>query len=783
MNKFRFSVQIFLIISSLIIPWTVHPVVSIDVLIPPSPYQSIHKSGSTILTVLVVLMELPDDPYHPTHTIQHYEDLFFSTRGNSINQYYQNTSYGKVVLEGDILGWYQAKENLAYYGAGGRLENVDIRQDYLANESRNQAIKKGKDPQNYDLFVVIHSGDGQEYSGNSDDIWSQKWSLHRFGLSSVEYSINHEFVGYVTPSHELGHELYFPDLYDLNFEHIFAGPYCLMGQGSSHYSIWNKYYSRVSRHDSAQFLSAAHRLQVSNFTTDTIATLNPIALAEPEGIMWLELGWNSSGFSKNTYGRGWTVTIRENLDYDKYLPKHGVIIAAIQVGPRTSSQIQVTSGVSPPWNVIDAHPETSENKDDAAFALSDGEIGTYCSGKGWAIQLIEKYENLSYSLRVTNESNIPKVEIVSPYQPISGSYDILINVTSTTSSTISLSEISIDNGPWQACTPVIGSEGTYSFSCNTTGLREGTHLFRARAADNTSIPYIGYSSFILVEVDNTDGKILVVDDDLGRSSEIHVLNALDELGLMGEYEIKHTTSLTDVEITAEKMMEYQYVVWIGNPAITPIRNSHINYNEFKEIKKYLESSSLKFPPRIIFMSNYNIFDFSNQGTNVHDEIDDIFRARSPTNFRAPVYLLRGENFLKNLSPFTLGPTDSIRANRSSDGEVVTLLPGTVPILEDLNPEFSGYGTKGYYVDSGDYKLINFLFQPESTPTTILPQLLNLSLEYLTQPNNSTFPTNTALLPEPSFSTLEIELLIFIGMLILGGIGISIFIKKRKYYSK
>ena len=779
-NKFRFFVQIFLIISSIVIPWTVRPVVSIDVLIPLSPYQSIRKSGSTTLTVLVVLMELPDDPHHPTHTIQHYEDLFFSTRGNSINQYYQNTSYGKVVLEGDILGWYQAKENLSYYGAGGRLDNVDIRQDYLVNESRNQAIKKGKDPENYDLFVVIHSGDGQEYSGNSDDIWSQKWALYRFELSSVEYSINHEFVGYVTPSHELGHELYFPDLYDLDFEHIFAGPYCIMGYGSSHFSIWNKYYSRVSRPDSAQFLSAAHRLQVSNFTTDTIATLNPIALSEPKGIMWLELGWNSLGFSNNTYGRGWTVTIRENLDYDKYLPKHGVIIAAIQVGPRTSSQIQVSSGVSPPWNVIDAHPETSENKDDAAFSLASGDIGTYCSGEGWAVQLVEKYKNLSYSLRVTNESNIPQVEIVSPNQPISGSYDILINVTSTSSSTISLTEISIDNGPWQVCTPVIGSEGTYSFSWDTTGLREGTHLIRARAADNTSIPYIGYSSFILAEVDNTDGTILVVDDDLGRSSEIFVLDALDELGLMGEYEIKSTTSLTDVEITAEEMMKYKYVIWVGNPAITPISNSHINYNEFKEIKQYLESSSLERPPRIIFMSNYNIFDFSNQGTNVHNEIDDIFRARSPTNFRAPVTLLRGRNFLKNLSPFTLGPTDSLRANRSSDGEVVTLLSGTVPILEDKNPEFSGYGTKGYYVDNGEYKLINFLFQPELTPTTILPQLLNLSLDYLAQPNNSTFPTNTASLSEPSSSTIKIELLTFVGILILGGVGISMFIKKRKY---
>ncbi len=758
----------------------IRPVANSDVLISLNSHHSARESDSTTLTVLVILMELPDDPHHPTHTIQHFEDLFFHSGVKSVSQYYQNTSYGEVFLEGEILGWYQAEKNLSYYGAGGRIDNVDIRPDYLANESRNHALEAGKDPESYDFFGVIHSGDGQEYSGNSADIWSHKFDLHRFGLTSVEYSMNHEYISYVTPSHELGHELYFPDLYDLDFKNIFAGSYCLMAYGEGHFSIWNKYYSRVSQPYSAQFLSDAHRLRISNFTNDIITTINPLAITEPTGVMWFELGWDSTGFTHSEHGRGWTVTVREDIDYDRHLPKHGIVIAEIQVGPRSSSQVQVGLDVSPPWNVIDAHPETSENKEDAAFSLVDGDIGTYCSREGWAVQLIEKYENLSYALRVTNENNIPYVEIVSPNQPITGTYDILITVTSTPQSNISLTEISIDHGSWQGCSPVTDSKGTYFFRWNTTEVREGTHLIRVRASDNASIPYIGYSSFITVEVDNTNGTILVVDDDLGRSSEIPVLDALDELGYFGQYEIKQTTSLTNVEITAEKMMEYEYIIWVGNPSITPISNSHINYNEFKEIKQYLESSSPEYPPRIIFMSNYNIFDFSNQGTNVHNEIDDVFRARSPTNFRAPVILLSGRDFLKSLPPFTLGPTDSLFANRSSDGEVVTLLPGTVPILEDKDPEFSGYSTKGYYVDNGEYKLINFLFQPELTPTTILTQLLNLSLDYLAQPNNSTFPTNTASLPNSSSSTIEIELLLIIGILILGGVGISMFIKKRKY---
>lgn len=778
-NKPLVFIPICLIVSCLTVPMVVCP--STHVVASLKQFHSENNVASTTLSVLVVLMELPDDPRYPTHTLQYFEDLFFSTSSMSVSQYFRNATYGKVILEGKILGWFQAKHDLAYYGAGGRLENVDILPDYIVNESRTQALKVGEDPEDYDLFVVIHSGDGQEYSGNSDDLWSHKFDLRRSGLPSVEYSMNHEFVTYDTPSHELGHGLYFPDLYDHanNFKHIFAGPYCLMAYGEGHFSIWNKYYSHISRTDSAQFLNDTHRLQISDFTSDTIVAINPIAIPEPTGIMWLELAWNSSGFDNQELGRGWTVSVRENLDFDRFLPKHGVVIAEIQVGRRTS-QIQTDQlipNVYPPFNVIDAHPETSENKEDAAFSLVNGDIGTYCSGDGWAVQLIERFDNLSYSLRVTNENNIPQLEIIDPNQPLNGEYNVQISATAESPSAISQIEISIDNGPWMECTPDPDLEGTFSFSWNTFESREGTHLIRARAITDDSIPYIGYSPVITVEVDNTAGSILIIDDDLGRSSEINVLSALDELGYFGQYEIMKTTNFTEAEITAEDMMDYETVIWVGNPSITPVSNSHINYNEFKEIKKYLDFSTEENPSHIIFMSNYNIFDFSNQGFSVYSETDDIFRAQSPHNFRAPVTLLQGLSFLEDLPPFILGPTDSVRANRSSDGEVVKLLSGAVPILEDEDPEFQGYGTKGYYVDNGEYKLINFLFQPELVPETVLPQLLNLSLNYLLEPNNSTFTTFTTTPSETVPSTSGIDPLYFFGMLSLGVLSIFVYVRK------
>jgi hypothetical protein len=100
------------------------------------------------------------------------------------------------------------------------------------------------------------------------------------------------------------------------------------------------------------------------------------------------------------------------------------------------------------------------------------------------------------------------------------------------------------------------------------------------------------------------------------------------------------------------------------------------------------------------------------------------------------------------------------------------------ILEDENPEYPGYGTKGYYVDNGEFKLINFLFQPEIVPSTIFPTLLNLSLNFLSQPNNSTFITYSTTQSDSLPSTSGIDLFVSISLL-MAGVFIFTFISKRR----
>ncbi|MFW9855668.1 MAG: immune inhibitor A domain-containing protein [Candidatus Thorarchaeota archaeon] len=766
---------------------TIFPVIQVDTrseIHRLSPKPSLTATISW--TVLVVLMELYDDPHHDTHTVNHYNELFFGNASFSIRQYYYNNSYGTFNLEGDVIGWYTAAEGLSYYGAGNRIPNgQDTRPDELAIEAANKAKEENKNVRDYDFLIVIHSGDGQEFSGNSDDIWSHQWFIQQFeGGPDLPYLMIHEYVNYETPSHEIGHALKFPDLYDWknDFTHEYVGPYGMMAGGAGHFSIWSKYYSHVSWGESPQFMNESYRLQISNVSSDTFVTLNPFGIETPKGIMWIELGWNSSGFANENYGRGWTITNRENLDYDQFLPNQGIIIANTQVYPR--SQVQISDPYYPAFEVIDAHPESSENLDDAAFTLDPklGSIGGFSAsqfGENWAIQIIERYSNLSYWIRVTNSSNVPQVVPIKPLQSLSGISTLWVQANGTQGRSITSVDISIDNGPWLSCNA--SNSSLYSYDWNTKEEREGTHIVRARALDDATIPYRGYSNFIIVDVDNKNGSILVVDDDLGRTSETPVLEALDSLGLRGEYEVIQSSSLSGSAVSSNSLKDYKAILWIGNPAITPLSGSHINYLEFKEIKEYLTQSESKNPPRIMVMCSYTLFDFSFQETAYREEIIEVFRASSPKNFRAPTSRIIGNNFLGDLPMFELGKNDTLRETRGSDGEVADLMFGALPILRDENPEFPNYDIKGYYVDSGVYKLVNYMFQPEMVPKSILRLLLNNTLIFFSFPNNSSFITTSSSSALPKFPLIETGLLISafaLGILCVSYIYFGIIRKKR-----
>jgi immune inhibitor A len=226
--------------------------------------------------VLVLAIDFPDyrtgsitkeetDMWYEDYPKSHFQDMVFGDNGYkgpdgkpyvSMKQYYEQQSGGSYSVEGEIVGWYTADHDAAYYGANyPGPDDSDIRARQLVYEALTKA---GQDPtvdlSEYDAWdrddydgdgvyaepdglidhlMVIHAGVGEEAGGGSlggDAIWSHRSKLStgpvavpggssnsdRFGglLGAWDYTIEPEDGAAGVFTHEFGHDLGLPDEYD-----------------------------------------------------------------------------------------------------------------------------------------------------------------------------------------------------------------------------------------------------------------------------------------------------------------------------------------------------------------------------------------------------------------------------------------------------------------------------------------------------------------------------------------------------------------------------------------
>ncbi|WP_052352910.1 immune inhibitor A domain-containing protein [Neobacillus dielmonensis] len=244
--------------------------------------------------VLVLLIDFPDLPHgqlskdetdmyysgSDAYSHQHYQDMIFGDNGYvgpngktliSMKQFYEQQSGGSYTVDGEVAGWYTAKNSAAYYGAHTENDDNDIDPRALIKEALADAAKDPKvgdlnkydkeDP--YDLdgdgntrepdgiidhLMVIHSGVGEEAGGGKigeDAIWSHSWDLGSLyeipgtksnvnylgsdNLLGLAYTVEPEDGAAGVFAHEFGHNLGLPDEYDT----IYSGA----GEAVSYWSI------------------------------------------------------------------------------------------------------------------------------------------------------------------------------------------------------------------------------------------------------------------------------------------------------------------------------------------------------------------------------------------------------------------------------------------------------------------------------------------------------------------------------------------------------------------
>lgn len=197
-----------------------------------------------VVRVLVIAVAFPD--VKPTLSINRIRQEWFGT----VPAYYHEISLGKLTIQGDVYGWYKLPHPESYYGrdchaindadCSGRNQSWKIANDTIP------LVEKDVNFTNYDYFVFLHSGAGEETSLKPNDIWSVTYlnaTIETNTKNLTRFSIVPELEAQPNVPNgvwcvEFAHDLGVPDLYNTtngpNHGRLILGPWELMDKGS-----WN----------------------------------------------------------------------------------------------------------------------------------------------------------------------------------------------------------------------------------------------------------------------------------------------------------------------------------------------------------------------------------------------------------------------------------------------------------------------------------------------------------------------------------------------------------------
>ena len=267
------------------------------------------------IQVAFILSEFEDQAYQSDHDQDYFEDLAFGET-DSMWDYFDVVSRSQLNVEGTVYGPYTLDGDAADYGT----ENPDFVRDSV--EIADDDI----DFRDYDAVVVVHSGPGEESSGNSDDIWSVHWPSINIETDDNGHVINKisQVPEYETISgennplgvwcHEFGHEIGLPDLYDTDGSSAGIGDWGVMASGSwgnngetpTYMSAWSRY--ALGWVEPIVITGDINNLELKPIETDGDVYLLPIPG-----------NWSNSK-------QYFLLENRQKINYDAYLPGEGLLI-------------------------------------------------------------------------------------------------------------------------------------------------------------------------------------------------------------------------------------------------------------------------------------------------------------------------------------------------------------------------------------------------------------------------------------------------------------------------
>lgn len=197
---------------------------------------------------LTILIQFPDQNGTISRSdVNNYANqIGYNDYGNkqSIRGYFREVSGNKLDYTNNVVGYYTAKNNKAYY------TDPDTRQGIRAQELIKEALSWLNTQQNYDFSGLSTDGNGRVlglnvfYTGEPDTGWakglwphqgrmSQNWCADGVCMSAYQITNMSDALSIGTFIHESGHLIgNWPDLYDYDGSSDgSAGSHCVMGYG------------------------------------------------------------------------------------------------------------------------------------------------------------------------------------------------------------------------------------------------------------------------------------------------------------------------------------------------------------------------------------------------------------------------------------------------------------------------------------------------------------------------------------------------------------------------
>lgn len=193
--------------------------------LPPARAGGLPSTGSP--RILVLLVDFDDYPARPADTPAAIKDRVFASGGTfpyeSLSAYYARSSFGKLKIQGDVLGWYRAgkradvPQTLAGREALIKKALLSFDVDFSRYDNNNDGV--------IDYFAVIWTGPPGPWAtfwwGCAPTFYDQSFTvggktLRAYSWQWLAYKWEDPADGFKanTLIHETGHAMGLPDYYD-----------------------------------------------------------------------------------------------------------------------------------------------------------------------------------------------------------------------------------------------------------------------------------------------------------------------------------------------------------------------------------------------------------------------------------------------------------------------------------------------------------------------------------------------------------------------------------------